>query len=104
MYETSKINIDVSVKGNDLETFQVNEIEKEAYYSEKENRLYVLKNTNLFSEKVAKEISRIFKGAENEVFPFLNSVLPKAKDDEALKNQLTLFEIEEEGLHRPWRS
>jgi len=96
VYETSKINIDVSVKANDSETFQVNGIEKEAYYSEKENRLYVLKNTNLFSEKVAKEISRIFKGAENEVFPFLNSVLPKAKDDEALKNQLALFEIEEE--------
>jgi hypothetical protein len=101
IYETSKINISLFLKKNDSETLQITDIEKGIYYSDQENRLYIFRGTNIFSEKVAKEISRIFKGAENEVFPFLNSILPKAKDDEALEAQLRLFGIEEEAYASP---
>lgn len=99
IYETSKIELNLSLKKDESETITVNCIEKDAYYSEEENRLYVLRGTSLLSGKVAKEVSRIFKGAEKDVFPFLNSVLPKADDEEALDTQLQLFGILEESSY-----
>jgi hypothetical protein len=95
IYETSKIEVNLCLKKDESETITVNSIEKDAYYSEEENRLYILKSTSFLSGKVAKEVSRIFKGAEKDVFPFLNSVLPKADDEEALDTQLQLFGIPE---------
>jgi len=93
IYETSEIKLDLFLKKDEEETTTINGIQKEAYYSQEENRLYVLKGTDVFSGIVAKEISRTFKGAERDVFPFLSSVLPKADDEEALETQLQLFGI-----------
>jgi len=100
-YEASQIKIDLFLTKDEAESLQGPTIEKEAYHSLQENRLYVLNGTNIFSEKVAKEASRIFRGAENEVFPFLNSILPKAIDEEALESQLQLFGIREETYTGP---
>lgn len=99
VFEASEMTLDLFLKKNDSETLQVTNIEKEVYYSEQENRLYILKRTSLFSGKVAKEISRMFKGAEDEAFAFLNSILPKAKDNEALETDLRFFGIEEEKTY-----
>lgn len=95
IYETSKIKLNFFLKEDESEIITVTDVGKEAYYSKEENRLYILKGTNLFSGKVAKELSRMFRGAENDVFPFLNSILPKADDEEVLEAQLQLFGIEE---------
>lgn len=94
--ETSKIELDLFLKGEGSTVITAMGVEKEAYYSEDENRLYILKGIGIFSEKVAKEISRAFTGAENDIFPFLNSVLPKVKDEGAFESQLRLFGIAEE--------
>jgi len=93
--ETTEIKLDLSLNQNDIGPITVSNIDKEAYYSREENRLYILEGMRLFSSKVAKELSRVFKGVENDVFPFLNSILPAADDEDALYGQLKLFGIEE---------
>jgi hypothetical protein len=96
VYNTSLIKLDLCLKKNESETIDVNGLEKEAYYSNDENRLYLRQHTSFSSPEVAKELSRIFPGNEDEVFLFLSSVLPKADDEEALEKQLGYFGIEEE--------
>lgn len=96
VYEAPQIKLDLCLNKNESETLTVNDLGKEAYYSQEENRLYVLKGTDLFSGAIAKEASRIFKGLENDVFPFLSSILTKANDEEALEIQLRLFGIQKE--------
>jgi hypothetical protein len=93
--ETTEIKLDLSLNQDNTEPIMVLDIDKEAYYSREENRLYILEGISPFSSMVAKELSRLFKGAENDVFPFLNSILPAAHDEEALHEQLKLFGIEE---------
>lgn len=93
--ETKEIKLDLSLNQDNGGPITVSGIEKEVYYSREEIRLYILESMSPFSSKVAKELSRIFKGAENDVFPFLNSILPAANDELALHGQLKLFGIEE---------
>lgn len=90
--EVLKLNLKLNKKGGSIET--KNGIEKEAYYSEDENRLYILKGTVLFSSIVAKELSRVFKDSANDVFPFLNSIISIVDDDEKLNAQLSLYALE----------
>ncbi len=103
VYDSPQIKLDLALKKNELQNITVKGIEREAYYSKEENRLYILTGTKLLSGIVAKELSRIFKWAGKEVFPFLNSILPVVEDDEALAHQLFLFGIEEkeEAYERP---
>jgi len=96
LYETINISLDLFLKKGKTETITVENYEKPAYYSPEENRLYTLRGVNILSSDVAKEISRMFKGAENEVFPFLSSILSQAGDEEMLEKQLRLFGIKEE--------
>jgi len=96
VYQTTKISLDLFLKKDETESVAVEDYEKLAYYSSDENRLYILKGVSLLSGDVAKEVSRIFKGAENEAFPFLSSVLAQAGDEATLEKQLRLFGIKEE--------
>ena len=94
--ETTKISLDLFLKKDETESVAVEDYEKLAYYSSDENRFYILKGVSHLSGDVAKEVSRIFKGAEHEAFPFLSSVLAQAGDEETLTKQLALFGINEE--------
>lgn len=95
VYETNEIRLDISLDDKDNGPITVTGMEKVSYYSIMENRLYLLKGLSPFSSQVAKELSRIFKGSENDVFPFLNAILPMANDEDSLQAQLKLFGIEE---------
>ena len=94
--ETTKISLDLFLKKDETESVAMEDYEKMAYYSSDENSLYILKGVSHLSGDVAKEVSRIFKGAEREAFPFLNSALAQAGNEEALAKQLALFGINEE--------
>ena len=61
VYDSPQIKLDLALKKNELQNITVKGIEREAYYSKEENRLYILTGTKLLSGIVAKELSRIFK-------------------------------------------
>ena len=96
VFEASYISVDLTLRRDGQESTTVKGISREAYYSKEENRLYVLTILSLFSGIVAKELSKIFRWAGKEVFPFLNSILPVIEDDAVLKHQLSLFGLEDE--------
>ena len=49
VYETPSIKLDLFLNKNEFEIIAVKGIEKDSYYSEDENRLYIIKGTNLLS-------------------------------------------------------
>lgn len=96
VFEATKISLDLFLKKDETEIVSREGYEKLAYYSSDENRLYILKGVSHLSGDVAKEVSRIFKGAELEAFSFLSSILAQAGDEHTLAKQLALFGINEE--------
>ncbi len=77
----------------------VNSIEKEAYYSSEENRIYKSSQIALFSTSVAKELSKLFGLGAEEAFPLLDSFLNTSTEDE-LDEKLKYFNIQLEDLSK----
>ena len=95
-FETSNIILDYLFKRDNPEPIAINNVEKDAYLSVKENRIYKSIQTDLFSTCVAKELSKLFAPAEEDVFPFLDSLFG-ADNEEELDEKLKHFGIEMES-------
>jgi hypothetical protein len=67
------------------EPIAIKDVEKEAYFSIEENRLYKASQVPLFSTTVAKELSKLFTPAEDEAFLVLDSVFAATDEDELNK-------------------
>lgn len=92
VYETSKISLDYVLTIDNTTEAIVKDVSKSAYFSREENRLYKLDTIDLFSVQVAKELSKLFIAAENDLFPFLDSVFGVVDEDE-LNEKLQYFGI-----------
>lgn len=92
-YETPKIILDFLIKVGNSEPIIINDVEKEAYFSNEENRIYKSDQIVLFSPSVAKELSKLFAYAEDDVFPFLDSIFA-AESDDKLNEKLQLFGLQ----------
>lgn len=92
-YETQKIFLDYILKIDGSKPFVINNIEKEAYFSNEENRIYKSNQTNLFSTTVAKELSKLFSPCEDDVLPFLDSLFSTVSEDE-LNEKLRHFGVQ----------
>jgi hypothetical protein len=94
LYETPKMLLDYTLMIDGAEAVAVRDLEKDAYFSLEENRLYKSSQVPLFSTAVASEISKLFGPGEDEVFSVLDSLFAAA-DDEQLSNKLRHFGIQE---------
>jgi hypothetical protein len=92
-YETPKIVLDYVLKIDNPESVVINNVEKEAYLSNDENRIYKLSQINLFSTAVAKELSKLFAPGGDDVFPLLDSLFG-ANGEEELNEKLRQFGIQ----------
>jgi len=92
-YETSKIVLDYSLKIDGSEPIIINNVEKEVYFSNAENRIYKLSQISLFSTAVAKELSKLFAPGGDDVFPFLDSLFG-ANGEEELNEKIRYFGIQ----------
>ncbi len=86
VYETSAISLDYTLIREDSELATCKGISKITYFSREEMRLYKLKTVDLFSIYAAKELSKLFTIAANEVFPFLASIFDVSNEDELNEN------------------
>lgn len=91
-YETANISLDYILTINNSRKAAVENISKLAYLSRDEKRLYKSDAINLFSGHVAKELSKLFITAQNDIFPFLDSIL-SVMDEDALNEKLKNFGI-----------
>jgi hypothetical protein len=94
LYETPNMLLDYVLMIDRTEVAAVRDLEKDAYFSVEENRLYKSSQVPLFSTPVASEISKLFGPGEDEVFSVLDSLFAAA-DDEQLYNKLHHFGIQE---------
>lgn len=92
-YETSRIVLDYLLKRDNPEPSVINNVEKEAYFSNEENRIYKLSQISLFSTAVAKELSKLFAFGGDDVFPLLDSLFG-ANSEEELNEKLRQFGIQ----------
>lgn len=97
IYEASQLKLAFHFKTDEKEIV-VEDAEREAYLSLEEFRLYVVSEVSPFSTSVARELSRLFKGAEPEVFPFLDSLMVCAMDEDALHHKLEQYSISTPGV------
>jgi len=95
-FETSNIALDYLFKRDNPEPIVVNNIEKDAYLSIEENRIYKSSQTDLFSTPVAKELSRLFAPGEEYAFLFLDSLF-SVDSEEELNEKLKHFGIKTES-------
>lgn len=91
-FETPKIILDYLFKRDNPEPIAINNIEKEAYLSVEENRIYKSSQIGLFSTSVAKELSKFFAPGEDDVFPFLDCLF-SADSEEELFEKLKHFGV-----------
>jgi len=92
-YETPKIVVGYFLKIDNSEPTVINNVEKEAYFSDDENRIYKSTHTVLFSTAVAKELSKLFIPGEDGVFVLLDSLFG-ASGEEELAKKLRHFGIQ----------
>lgn len=92
VYETPKVVLDYLLNMGNAEPLIIENVVKRAYLSHEENRLYKSNRVTLFSTDVAKELSRLFAPAEDDVFPFLDSLF-SANNEEDLNEKLRYFGI-----------
>lgn len=92
IYETNRISLDFCLTCTDTEPAVIKDVFRQAYLSHEENRLYKLDRVSLFSTPVAKELSRLFVSAEDDIFPFLDSIFGVSGEDE-LREKLKYFGI-----------
>lgn len=93
VYDTPSISLDYMLTINNSNEVAVKDIHKLAYLSREEHRLYKLDTINLFSVHVAKELSKLFHIAEDDLFPFLDSIFSVIDEDE-LNEKLRHFGID----------
>jgi len=93
VYQTPKIVLDYSLKPDDREPVRISDVEKEAYFSNDENRLYVSSPAGLFSTPVAKELSKLFAPGGHAVLAVLDSLFG-AEGEEELGEKLRHLGIE----------
>lgn len=93
IFEATTLKLDYALAGRDGTGVSVNGMEREAFFSQDENRLYLKTGSDLFSTDVAKEVSRIFRGGEEDTFPFLDSLLACGSDENRLEAKLEHFGI-----------
>jgi hypothetical protein len=91
-YETPNIMLDYILKKDGTEPVIVSNIEKNAYLSHEENRIYVSSKITLLSTSVAKELCKLFAHGEEDVLPFLGLILGAENDDE-LDEKLKFFGV-----------
>jgi len=96
-FETSEIVLDYLFKRDNPKPLVINDIQKDAYFSAEENRIYKSRQTSLLSTPVAKELSRLFAPCEDYVLPFLDSLFG-AHSDEELNEKLKHFGIRVEDV------
>lgn len=94
-YETTKIILDYGLTVDNQEPTVVNDVEKRAYFSNDENRIYTLDQIYLFSTPVAKELSKLFFPEEEYVLPILDSLF-NVRDEDELNEKLEHFNIQVE--------
>ena len=82
VYETSKIVLDYLLKRDNPEPAVINNVEKEAYFSNEENRIYKLSQISLLSIAVAKELSKLFAPGGDDVFLLLDSLFSTNSEEE----------------------
>lgn len=92
VYETSSISLDYILTIDNSNRAVVKDVPKLAYLSLEEKRLYKSDTISLYSVHVAKELSKLFITAENDLFPFLDSIFSVTDEDE-LKEKLKHFGI-----------
>lgn len=97
IFETQKIVLDYLLIKDGSEQLVINDIEREAYFSTSENRIYKLVETLLFSTSVAKELSKLFGLGEEEAFPVLDSLF-SATDEDELEEKIGYFGIHIEDI------
>ncbi|MFC2066845.1 DUF3883 domain-containing protein [Chloroflexota bacterium] len=85
VYETPFISLDYTLIREDSDPITYKGKTKDAYFSREELRLYKSSAVDLFSIYVAKELSKLFTIADNEVFPFLASILGVLNQDELIE-------------------
>lgn len=95
-YEIQKITLAFSLNHNNKDQIVIKDIVKECYFSSDENRIYISKNIDYLSTIVAKEISKLFFPAGDEVFLFLDSLFA-ASGEEELEKKLKHFDIRMAG-------
>lgn len=96
-FETSEIVLDYLFKRDNPKPLVIKDIQKEAYFSVEENRIYTSRQTSLLSTPVAKELSRLFAPCKDYVLPFLDSLFG-ALGDEELNEKLKHFGIRMENV------
>ncbi|MBU4502159.1 MAG: DUF3883 domain-containing protein [Nanoarchaeota archaeon] len=111
-YETTKITLAYGLTVDNHESTVVNDIEKRAYFSNDEDRIYTLNQIYLFSTPVAKELSKLFFPEEEYVLLILDSLFNVRDEDELneklehfnirVEDTLTEEEIQEEVKLRPY--
>jgi hypothetical protein len=91
-YETSKIVLDYLLKISNSESVVINNVEKEVYFSNEENRIYKLNQISLLSTAVAKEMSQLFALGGEDIFPLLDLLV--GTNSEELNEKLRQFGIQ----------
>ena len=87
IYETPSIVLDLSLSTDDGSPVCVTGVEKDAYFSRGENRLYVSSSTSLLSMATAKELSRLFGPGGLDLLALLDSLFA-AQGQEELDEKL----------------
>ena len=90
-YETRKIALTYLLQHNKTQIISKDFV-KDCYFSPDESRIYLLNNIGLLSTTVAKELSRLFFPAGEEVFPILDSLFI-ARGEVELNKKLKHFGI-----------
>jgi len=83
-YETPKIVLDYLLKIDNPGPVVINNVEKEVYFSNEENRIYKLSQISLFSTAVAKELSKLFALCGDDVFPLVDSLFGTNSEEELI--------------------
>ena len=97
IYETKAISIDLCLNRANCDPITIKGLSKQAFLSVDENRLYILDKINIFSISAAKELSKLFTRAEDDVFPFLDSLFG-SNTEEQLKEKLIQFGVEHSNI------
>ena len=66
------------------------------FLSRTDNSLWVTRGLELFSTEVARQLSRLFRGAESEAFSFLDSMMQTRGDPDAVSLKLLAYGIDSE--------
>lgn len=95
VYDTPQVVLDYALSVDGSEAAAVRGLEREAYYSLDESRLYKSSRVSLLSTAVASEVAKLFGGGEDEAFSVLDSLFGAADDEEELHRKLSYFGVQQ---------